>query len=87
MNSLAHVFGYRNYETREHSTNNWLVALIAHGEGWHNNHHADPRSAAHGHLWWEFDLSWLVIRMLGLFGLASNIVGPRVGGSTEEAPT
>lgn len=87
VNSLAHVFGYRNYETREHSTNNWLVALIAHGEGWHNNHHADPRSAAHGHLWWEFDLSWLVIRMLGLFGLASNIVGPRVGGSTEEAPT
>lgn len=87
VNSLAHVFGYRNYETREHSTNNWLVALVAHGEGWHNNHHADPRSAAHGHLWWEFDMSWWVIQMLGVLGLAGNIVGPRVGGSTEELPT
>jgi fatty-acid desaturase len=84
VNSLAHMYGYRNYETRDQSTNNWLVALVAHGEGWHNNHHADPRSAAHGHRWWEFDLSFWVIRLLGLAGLAGNIVRPREGGSTEE---
>ena len=86
VNSLAHMYGYRNYETRDQSTNNWLVALVAHGEGWHNNHHADPRSAAHGHRWWEFDMSWWVIRLLGVVGLARNIVGPRAGGSTEELP-
>ena len=77
VNSLTHLFGYRNYETRDQSTNNWFVALIAHGEGWHNNHHADPRSAAHGHRWWEFDMSWGVIRLLEVIGLAKNVVRPR----------
>jgi stearoyl-CoA desaturase (delta-9 desaturase) len=76
VNSLAHLYGYRNYETRDQSTNNWLVALIAHGEGWHNNHHADPRSAAHGHRWWEFDMSWWVIRLLATLGLAKNVIRP-----------
>ncbi|MGA9572727.1 MAG: fatty acid desaturase [Lysobacterales bacterium] len=76
VNSLTHLYGYRNYETRDQSTNNWLVALIAHGEGWHNNHHADPRSAAHGHRWWEFDMSWWVIRLLESLGLAKNVVRP-----------
>jgi len=77
VNSLAHLYGYRNYETRDQSTNNWLVALIAHGEGWHNNHHADPRSAAHGHRWWEIDMSWWVIRGFEVLGLARNVVRPR----------
>jgi stearoyl-CoA desaturase (delta-9 desaturase) len=77
VNSLAHMFGYQNYETRDDSTNNWLVALIAHGEGWHNNHHADPRSAAHGHRWWEFDMSYWVILMLEAVGLAKDVVRPR----------
>jgi stearoyl-CoA desaturase (delta-9 desaturase) len=76
VNSLGHLFGYRNYETRDRSTNNWLVAFIAHGEGWHNNHHADPQSAAHGHRWWEFDLSWWVIRAFEAVGLASEVVRP-----------
>ncbi|MCG8653735.1 MAG: acyl-CoA desaturase, partial [Pirellulales bacterium] len=78
VNSLAHVFGYRNYETRDQSTNNWLVALLAHGEGWHNNHHAQPRSAAHGHRWWEFDMSWWVIRFLERVGLAKDVVRPKL---------
>jgi len=77
VNSLAHMFGYQNYKTRDDSTNNWLVALIAHGEGWHNNHHADPRSAAHGHRWWEFDMSYWVILMLEAVGLAKDVVRPR----------
>ena len=77
VNSLSHVFGYRNYETRDHSTNNWLVALISHGEGWHNNHHAEPRSAAHGHRWWEFDMSWRIIQGLELLGLAKDVVRPK----------
>lgn len=77
VNSFSHVFGYRNYETRDESRNNWLVALLAHGEGWHNNHHASPRAAAHGHRWWEFDMSWWVIRALEMTGLAKNVVRPK----------
>jgi fatty-acid desaturase len=48
VNSAAHLWGYRNYDTRENSRNNWLLALCTNGEGWHNNHHSDPRAAAHG---------------------------------------
>ena len=46
---MTHVWGYANYETPDASRNNALVALLTHGEGWHNNHHADARSARHGH--------------------------------------
>lgn len=77
VNSVAHTFGYRNYETREHSRNNWLVALFSHGEGWHNNHHAQPRSAMHGHKWWEFDMSWRVIQLFELLGIAKDVVRPK----------
>ncbi|MFG0262877.1 MAG: acyl-CoA desaturase [Novipirellula sp. JB048] len=77
VNSISHVFGYRNYETRDNSRNNWLVALLSHGEGWHNNHHAEPRSAAHGHRWYEFDMSWRVIQFLELIGLAKDVVRPK----------
>ncbi|QDT12124.1 acyl-CoA desaturase [Planctomycetes bacterium K23_9] len=77
VNSLSHVFGYRNYKTRDESTNNWLVALWSHGEGWHNNHHAEPRAAAHGHKWWEFDMSWRIIQFMEMIGLAKNVVRPK----------
>ena len=77
VNSVAHRFGYRNYDTRDASRNNWLVALLSHGEGWHNNHHAEPRSAAHGHRWWEYDMSWQVIRSLEWIGLAKDVVRPK----------
>ena len=60
VNSVTHVWGYRNYETPDGSRNSAIVALLASGEGWHNNHHADSRSARHGHKWWEFDLTWLI---------------------------
>ncbi len=76
MNSLTHMAGYRNYETNENSRNNWFVALISNGEGWHNNHHADQRSAAHGHRWFEFDVSYLTILALRSVGLASEIIKP-----------
>jgi len=76
VNSLAHVAGYQNYATGDRSRNNWFVAILTSGEGWHNNHHADSRSASHGHLWWEFDPIYGVIRLLGAVGLATNIVVP-----------
>jgi stearoyl-CoA desaturase (delta-9 desaturase) len=75
-NSLTHRFGYRNYETGENSRNNWLVALLSHGEGWHNNHHADQRSARHGRKWWEIDPNYWVIALLRAIGLATNVAAP-----------
>ncbi len=76
INSAAHMWGYRNYETREDSRNNWLFALLTNGEGWHNNHHADPRSAQHGHRWWEFDMTYLTLSLLEKTGLVKNLVRP-----------
>ena len=76
VNSVAHRTGYRNYDTPDDSRNHWLVALLTHGEGWHNNHHANQRSAAHGHKWWELDMAWWVIRGLEAVGLATNVVRP-----------
>ena len=76
VNSVTHVWGYRNYATPDVSRNNAWIGLIAAGEGWHNNHHADSRSARHGHEWWEFDVTWMIIRLLMLLGLAWNVATP-----------
>jgi stearoyl-CoA desaturase (delta-9 desaturase) len=73
VNSVCHTFGTRMFETPDRSKNNWLVGLLAFGEGWHNNHHAFPRSAFHGLRWWQFDLSAWVIRLLEWSGLATNV--------------
>ena len=73
VNSAAHTWGYRTYDTPEGSTNLWWVGLIAWGEGWHNNHHAFQRSARHGQEWWEFDANWLAIRALSALGLVRDI--------------
>lgn len=78
VNSLSHMWGYQNYDTGENSRNNWFVALISNGEGWHNNHHADQLSAAHGHRWWEFDVTWLTIRAMEILGVAKSVVRPRI---------
>lgn len=77
VNSLSHMFGYRNYTTQDDSRNNWLVGLISNGEGWHNNHHADPRSVKNGHRWWELDVSYLTVKTLSFVGLTWNLVTPR----------
>jgi fatty-acid desaturase len=66
VNSVCHRWGYRNYETPDLSRNNVIVGLWASGEGWHNNHHADPNSTRHGHAWWEFDFRWLTAANLNV---------------------
>lgn len=73
VNSITHLWGYRNYETDEDSRNNLFIGYLAHGEGWHNNHHAYPRSARHGHHWWEIDTTYLTIKLFEKVGLASDI--------------
>jgi len=77
VNSITHTWGYKNYELDDNSRNNWLVALLAHGEGWHNNHHAEQRAAAHGHRWWEFDITWLIILGLEKIGFVKDVVRPK----------
>jgi stearoyl-CoA desaturase (delta-9 desaturase) len=77
VNSFSHASGYRNYETPDESRNNWFVALIASGEGWHNNHHAEPNAASSGHRWWEFDPAYQLIRAMSFIGLVSDIVPVR----------
>ena len=77
VNSLSHMFGYQNYKTDEHSRNNWFVALLTVGEGWHNNHHEDPSTACLQHRWWEIDISYYEIKLLEKLGLASDIIEPR----------
>jgi stearoyl-CoA desaturase (delta-9 desaturase) len=73
VNSATHMWGSRRFATRDDSRNNWLIALITSGEGWHNNHHAYPTSARHGLAWYEFDLSWIQIRILMFFHIAKSV--------------
>ncbi|MFN3193197.1 MAG: acyl-CoA desaturase [Aureliella sp.] len=77
VNSLSHMFGYTNYETGEQSKNNWFVAMLTVGEGWHNNHHEDPSACTVQHRWWEIDISYYEVKLLEKLGLASDIIIPR----------
>lgn len=73
VNSAAHIWGYENYNTNDTAKNNWLVALLTWGEGWHNNHHAHAAVAPAGHKWWEVDITYMVIRILRILRLAKNV--------------
>ena len=76
INSATHLWGSRRFNTSDDSKNSFLVALITFGEGWHNNHHAHPRSARHGMTWWEVDLSWMQLRVMQWLGLAWDVQVP-----------
>jgi stearoyl-CoA desaturase (Delta-9 desaturase) len=73
VNSVCHTFGKRPYATNDASRNEWVVGLLAFGEGWHNNHHAFPRSAFHGLAWWQVDFSGLLIAAMEKLGLATEV--------------
>jgi sn-1 stearoyl-lipid 9-desaturase len=73
VNSATHLWGTRRFETRDDSRNNGLIAAVTFGEGWHNNHHAYPRSARHGLTWREIDLNWIQIRLAEKLGLIKDV--------------
>jgi stearoyl-CoA desaturase (delta-9 desaturase) len=73
VNSVTHMWGTRRFATKDLSTNNFLVAILTFGEGWHNNHHAHPVSARHGLRWYEIDLNWYGIWALKKLGLARHV--------------
>ncbi len=73
INSVNHMFGSRRFETVDESRNNAVTAFFAAGEGWHNNHHRYQRAARNGFYWWEFDITWYVIRTMQAIGLAWDV--------------
>jgi fatty-acid desaturase len=83
VNSATHMWGSRRFATRDDSTNNWWVALLTWGEGWHNNHHAHPTSARHGLAWYELDVGWMHISLLKFLGIAKAV---RVAKVTTKVP-
>lgn len=76
INSICHIWGKQEFNTRDQSRNNFLMGILALGEGWHNNHHAFPNSARHGLKWWQIDISYIVIRCLSFLRLARNLKFP-----------
>ncbi|MEV8379150.1 acyl-CoA desaturase [Kribbella sp. NPDC056861] len=76
VGSICHAFGRRPFDNKDHSANNWLVALLTFGEGLQNNHHAFPRSFRHAVRWWEPDLSGVLIAGLGRLGVVWDLREP-----------
>ncbi|HBE18779.1 MAG TPA: acyl-CoA desaturase [Cyanobacteria bacterium UBA11149] len=76
INSASHMFGYQTYQVEDGSRNLWWAAIVTYGEGWHNNHHAQPNVAPSGRKWWEIDITWWAIWVLQILGLATKVVMP-----------
>ena len=76
VNSASHAVGYQSFRTGDRSTNNWWVAILTFGEGWHNNHHAFPFSAKHGLRWFEFDPTYWTIKLMSWLQVARNVKLP-----------
>lgn len=79
VNSVGHRWGRQRFDTGEGSRNNWALGILAMGDGWHNNHHRVPTSARHGFAWYEFDMAYLVIRLLRSVRLVWAVRQPPAG--------
>lgn len=77
VNSICHYFGSQSFHTKDESRNNFIIALLSFGEGWHNNHHAFPTSARHGLYWWQIDMAYWFILIMSYLGLASDVKLPK----------
>lgn len=73
VNSIAHLLGTRPYRTKDNSRNNWFIALVTLGEGWHNNHHYYPAATRQGFTWWQIDLTYLVLKLFEKLGLVYDL--------------
>jgi stearoyl-CoA desaturase (delta-9 desaturase) len=76
VNSVAHIVGRRRYETPDRSRNNWFVAIVTFGEGWHNNHHHFPACARQGFRWWEVDVTYYVLRAMAALHIVHDLKQP-----------
>ncbi len=84
INSVCHIWGRQTYRSEDESRDNFVMGLLAFGEGWHNSHHAFPTSARHGLRWWQLDLSYWAIRVLALTGLAWGVKVPTTEAQLKE---
>jgi stearoyl-CoA desaturase (delta-9 desaturase) len=84
INSATHMWGRRRFATKDDSRNTWWVALLTFGEGWHNNHHAHPTSARHGLAWYEFDVTWIELKLLETLGLVWKVRVARLSETPEQ---
>lgn len=73
INSLGHVWGSRRFKTKDQSRNNFVLALLTLGEGWHNNHHRFAVSARQGFYWWELDISYLLLKLMNKIGIVHDL--------------
>jgi stearoyl-CoA desaturase (delta-9 desaturase) len=78
------MWGRRRFATKDDSKNSWWVAALTFGEGWHNNHHAHPVSARHGLAWYEFDPTWIELKLLSALGIVWDVRVAKVSQSPEE---
>jgi stearoyl-CoA desaturase (delta-9 desaturase) len=76
INSFSHIFGKQRYETTDDSRNNWILAIVTMGEGWHNNHHYHMSSTNQGFFWWEVDMTYMVLKVLSFFGIVWDLRKP-----------
>lgn len=76
VNSAAHLWGTRRYDVKDGSRNNWIVAILTMGEGWHNNHHRYPSSERQGFFWWEIDMTHYFLKVLSWFGIVWDLTEP-----------
>merc|ERR1719181_685065 len=76
VNSVSHCWGFKDWNTACNAMNNWAIGILAFGEGWHNNHHAFEASCRHGLKWWQFDMTWMMIKLLHVAGIASDLKYP-----------
>ncbi len=83
VNSATHLWGSRRFDTHDDSRNNGLVSVVTFGEGWHNNHHAHPRSARHGLAWYEIDVNWIQLIVLKKLGLITKLYAYKLKGENE----
>ncbi len=77
VNSVCHIWGQQAYDAGDTSTNNWMVAVLTLGEGWHNNHHKFAYSARHGLRWWQLDMTWMTLKLMSWLGLVKDLRLPR----------
>lgn len=87
VNSVCHIWGQKPYDAGDDSTNNWIVATLTLGEGWHNNHHKFSYSARHGLEWWQLDITYLSLRVLEALGLVRDLKLPRRIAGPAEVPS
>jgi len=73
INSLSHVYGKKRFNTTDDSKNNFFLALVTFGEGWHNNHHRYPGSVRQGFYWWEVDMTYYILRAMAAVGLIYDL--------------